>query len=383
VIALVLLILTVGATVYALLVVAAARRYVAVTPGSCDEAPPMSVLKPLHGLDEGLERNLRSFFEQEYPHFEVVLAVSQQDDPAVPVVEHLRRLYPHVPSTLVVTGEPACPNAKVHGLAHMTIAARFDRLVMSDSDVRAAPDLLRRFAAEWQDARVGLITCPYRAVPGPSFWSTLEAIGLNTEFIGGVLVARMLEGMRFALGPTLAVRRDVLEAIGGMPRLESCLAEDFEMGQLVANRGWTVLLSSACVEHRIGAQGIAVNLRHRLRWYRSTRRSRPWGYVGQLFTYPLPLAIGLWVAHPPWWPVAVAAVAARALAAWATAGPVLHEELTRRRWYLLPIQDVASFITWIAGFFGNQIEWRGRRYTLKKDGTVERLMEERGTRNEE
>lgn len=377
-IALVLLILTVGATVYALLVVVAARRYLAVRPGSSDETPAMSVLKPLHGLDEGLERNLRSFFEQEYPNFELILAVREPGDPAVPVVERLRTLYPHVPSTLVITGEPACPNAKVHSLARMIVAARFDRLVMSDSDVRAAPDLLRRFAAEGQDARVGLITCPYRAVPGPSPWSMLEATGLNTEFIAGVLVARMVEGMRFALGPTLVVRRDVLDAVGGMARLESHLAEDFAMGQFVADGGWTVLLSSAHVEHRIGAQRLAANLRHRLRWHRSTRRSRPWGYVGQLFTYPLPLAIGLWVARPSWWPVAVAALAARALAAWATAGPVLHDDLTRRRWYLLPLQDVASFITWVAGFFGSEIEWRGRRYGLKKDGTLERL-----TKNEE
>lgn len=372
-IAIVLLTLTAGAAVYAALVVVASRRYLAAQPGACGDTPPMSVLKPLHGLDEGLERNLRSFFEQEYPGFEVILAVREAGDPAVPLVERLRALYPQVPSALIVTGEPSCPNAKVYSLGCMVAAARFDRLVMSDSDVRAAPDLLRRLAAEWQDPDVGLITCPYRAVPGPSFWSTLEAIGLNTEFLGGVLVARMMEGMRFALGPTLAVRREVLEAIGGMARLEGYLAEDFVLGQLAADGGSTVLLSSASVEHRIGAQAFAANLRHRLRWFRSTRRSRPWGYVGQLFTYPLPLAIALWAVRPSWWPVAAAALAARALAAWATAGSVLHDGLTRRRWFLLPLQDVVSFLTWIAGFFGNEIEWRGSRYRVKKGGRVEKL----------
>jgi ceramide glucosyltransferase len=374
VIALVLLILTAGATVYAGLVLVASHRYRAVRLRASGERPPMSVLKPLQGVDEGLERNLRSIFEQEYPSFEVVVAVSEPDDPAIALVERLRARYPHVPSTVIVTGEPLCPNAKVYSLARMVAAARFDRLVMSDSDVRVAPDLLSRLAAEWCDPRVGLITCPYRAVPGPSFWSMLEAIGLNTELIAGVLVARMLEGMRFALGPTLAVRRDALEAIGGMASLESCLAEDFAMGQLVASRGWIVLLSSARVEHRIGAQPVAENVRHRLRWNRSTRRSRPWGYLGQIFTYPLPLAIALWAVRPGWWPVAAVALVARALAAWATAGPVLHDDLTRRRWYLLPLQDVASLLTWIGGFFGNRIEWRGRRYRMKKDGTVERLM---------
>src|SRR4029077_15992279 len=198
-------------------------------------------------------------------------------------------------------------------------------LVMADSDIRVTPDMLAALAAEFQDPALGLATCPYRAVSGRSFWNTLEAIGLNTEFIGGVLVARMLDGMKFALGPTIAARRATLAGIGGFPALKDYLAEDFVMGKLAAERGDGVILSSYVIEHRIGAQALAANLKHRLRWNRSTRRSRPAGYIGQIFTNPLPLALLLYAARPAWWPMLPATILLRAVAGWATAGLVLRD----------------------------------------------------------
>ena len=368
-----LLALTVGAIVYCGLTVTAALRYLQAAPPPLARTPPISVLKPLHGVDEGLERNLETFFAQAYPAFELLFAVRSADDPAIALVERLQQRHPHVPSQLLVTGEPPYANAKVFSLDRMLSAARHDLVVMSDSDIRVTPDLLRTIAAEFQDPQLGLATCPYRAVPGPSLWSTLEAVGLNTEFLGGVLVARLLDGMKFALGPTIAARRDALVRIGGFDRLQRYLAEDFVMGSLVAQAGYRVILSSYVIEHRIGAQSLGANVEHRLRWNRSTRRSRPWGYVGQLFTNPLPLALLLVAARPGWWPIAAVTVLARAAAAWATAGFVLHDPLTRRRWYLLPAQDLASFAAWAAGFFGNTIRWRGRRYYLRPDGTFDLL----------
>jgi len=359
--------------VYCVLTVVAAARYRAVRPGEPADWPPISVLKPLAGADEGLEENLRSFFEQRYPAFEMLFAVREAGDPAVAVVERLRARYPAAPARLIVTGEPPYANAKVFSLDRMLAASRFALVVMSDSDIRVTPEMLRAIAGEFADPGVGMITCPYRAVPGPSLWSTLEAIGLNTEFLGGVLVARMLDGMKFALGPTIAARREVLERIGGFDAVKDYLAEDFVMGKLAAERGAGVILSSYAIEHRIGAQGFAANLRHRLRWCRSTRRSRPWGYVGQVFTNPLPLALALWVLRPGWWPVALAAVLLRAVAGWAAAGHVLRDPLTRRLWWLVPVQDLASFLVWVGGFFGNTILWRGRRYYLLADGRFELL----------
>jgi ceramide glucosyltransferase len=332
------------------------------------DAPAISVLKPLAGIDDGLEQNLRSFFEQSYPRFEILFAVRSSEDPAIALVERLRAAYPAVPSRLIVTGEPPYPNAKVFSLDRMLAAAHHDLIVMSDSDIRVTPGLLSILAAEFQDARLGLATCPYRAVPGRSFWSTLEAIGLNTEFIGGVLVARMLDGMKFALGPTIAARRETLSRIGGFDAVKDFLAEDFVLGKLAAERGYGVILSSYAIEHRIGAQRFAANMKHRLRWNRSTRRSRPWGYVGQVFTNPLPLALMLWAVQPGWWPVVAATLLLRGAAAWATARHVLHDSLTMRLWPLIPLQDIASFLAWAAGFFGNTILWRGRRYYLRSDG---------------
>jgi len=366
-----LLALVAGSLVYCVLTVVAAIRYRSVRPPPLLHHTPISVLKPLAGIDDGLEENLRTFFEQRYSDFEILFAVRNPTDPAIAVAERLRARYPGVPSQLIVTGEPPYPNAKVYSLDRMLAASRHDLLVMSDSDIRVTADMLAVIAAEFQDAKLGLATCPYRAVPGRSFWNTLEAIGLNTEFIGGVLVARMLDGMKFALGPTIAARRATLEGIGGFDAVKDFLAEDFVMGNLAAARGDRVILSSYVIEHHIGAQTLAANLRHRLRWNRSTRRSRPAGYVGQLFTNPLPLALLLWAVRPEWWPIAGVTLLLRAAAALATAGYVLRDPLTARLFFLLPFQDTLSFAMWLAGFFGNTILWRGRKYYLRADGRFE------------
>jgi ceramide glucosyltransferase len=368
---LLLLALVAGSLVYCALTVVAAVRYRSVRPPELESTPPVSILKPLAGVDDGLEGNLRSFFEQSYPYFEILFAVRSASDPAIAVANRLRTAYPAIPSRLIVTGEPPYPNAKVYSLDRMLAAANNDLIVMADSDVRVTPSMLSTVAAEFQEPRLGLATCPYRGLPGRSFWSTLEAIGLNTEFLGGVLVARMLEGMKFALGPTIVARRATLEQIGGFDAVKDYLAEDFVMGKLAAERGWDVILSSYVIEHRIGSQPLGPNLSHRLRWNRSTRRSRPAGYIGQLFTNPLPLALLLFAAKPTWWPVLAATAAMRAAAGWATAVHVLDDPLTRRFWWLVPLQDVLSFTMWAAGFFGNTIQWRGRKYYLLPDGRFE------------
>jgi ceramide glucosyltransferase len=357
-----------GAIVYSLLQVLAAQRYLAARPPDLLSNEPISLLKPLAGLDLDLESNLRTFFEQDYPAFEILFAVRNQADPAVGVVTRLQREYHGVPSRLVITGEPPYPNAKVFSLDHMLAAAANDLVVMSDSDIRVAPHLLRTLAAEFQDRHLGVATCPYCAVPGPSFWSRLEATGMNTDFWGSALVARMLEGMQFAVGPTIAARRSVLLSIGGFARLKDYLAEDFVLGKFAVEAGHDVLLSSFVVEHHIGSATLRQNVEHRLRWNRSTRRSRPAGYVGQLFTMPLPLALLVCAISPDWWPVLPVAAAVRAAAAFTVSTRVLHAKIN---WLLLPVEDLLGFCFWLAGFFGNTISWRGRRYRLFSDGRFE------------
>jgi|CZKR01.1.fsa_nt_gi ceramide glucosyltransferase len=357
-----------GAIAYSLLQIVAALRYRAVRPPLLLATEPISILKPLAGLDLDLESNLRTVFEQDYPAFEILFAVRSEADPAAEVVARLQREYPKVPSRLVLTGEPPYPNAKVFSLDRMLAAASNDLVVMSDSDIRVTPDLLRTVAAEFQDAHLGVATCPYRAVPGASFWSRLEATGMNTDFWGSALVARMLEGMHFAVGPTLAARRRVLHSIGGFARLKDYLAEDFVLGKFAAEAGHGVILSSYVVEHHIGSATLQQNIAHRLRWARSTRRSRPAGYVGQLFTMPFPLALLVCAASPTWWPLLPVTLIVRAVAAYTVSARVLR---ARINWLLLPIEDWLGFCFWIAGFFGNTISWRGRRYQLFSDGRFE------------
>jgi ceramide glucosyltransferase len=354
-----------GALVYCVLSIVAALHYLAAGRPEPEEEAAISILKPLAGLDLGLEANLRTFFEQNYPRFEIMFAVWDADDPAVEVVDRLRREYSHIPTQLIVTGEPPCPNVKAYSLDCMLRAAANDIVVMSDSDTRVTPDLLRTVAAEFEDRQVGVATCPYRAVPGASFWSRLEATSINTDFMAGILVARMLEGVRFAVGPTIVARRSVLQSIGGFERLRDYLAEDFVLGKFAAEAGYGVILSSYVIEHHIGSARLRQNVAHRLRWGRSTRRSRPFGYLGQLFTMPVPLALAAWVAAPGLWPVLPIAFVVRALAAWVVSARVLRARLN---WWLLPIEDLVSFGFWIAGFFGNTIIWRGRRYRLYSDG---------------
>ncbi len=360
-----------GSLVYCVLIIIAAYRYHAVQPPPPGTQPPVSILRPLCGIDESLEDNLRSCFDQLYPEFEIVMAVHTPGDLAAPVAENLIREYAgRVSARLIVTGESTIPNAKSYSLNRLVREAKYDVLVMSDSDVWAEPGLLSRVAREFQNPRVGLVTCPYLAVPGKSIWSRLEAIGMNTELLGGVLVARMLEGMRFALGPTLAVRRNVLDAMGGFGYLQEFLAEDFVIGQRTAELGHEVVLSSSIIQHRIGSQGMVKNLKHRLRWARSTRRSRPAGYWGQLFTYPLPLALLLWSVWPPAWPVVVATLLVRSAAAAATATYILKDPAMRKQWWLLPIQDILGFCVWMGGFLGDTIIWRDRKCTVLRDGRL-------------
>jgi ceramide glucosyltransferase len=370
VLAAVLLLLLCGAIVYSVMQIIAANRYLALRPPALRTTEPISILKPLSGLDLGLESNLRTFFEQDYTKFEILFAVRSNTDPAISVVSKLQGDYPNIASRLVVTGEPPYPNGKVFGLDRMMSQAKNDLVVMSDSDIRVDRDLLKTVAAEFQDEKLGVATCPYRAVPGSSFWSKLEATGMNTDFWGGALVARMLEGMRFAVGPTIAARRKAIQAIGGFDRVKDYLAEDFVIGKFAAEAGEGVILSSYVIEHHIGSGNLSENIMHRLRWARSTRRSRPAGYVGQLFTMPLPLAVLVCAAAPSWWPVLPVTIVIRLLSAYTVSTRVLRSKLN---WFLLPIEDLMGFCFWFAGFFGNTISWRGRRYRLFADGRFEQI----------
>ena len=358
--------LVIGACVFCVLAILAARDYL--RQPAARLAEPVSILKPLRGADLGLEENLRSFFEQAYGPFELVFAVQSPSDAGAAIAMRLIDEYPRVSARVVFTGPPpeGWHNAKCWQLHRAWPQLRNDLVVMSDSDIRVAPDFLQGL-----DPNLDVATCPYRAVGGPSFWSRTEALGMNTEFLAGVLTARLLDGVKFAIGPTLYCRKGVIDAIGGWTELSEFLAEDFVIGQRAAERGFKVELSRQIVEHRIGSEAMRANFAHRLRWYRSTRRSRPAGYAGQLFTMPVPLVALLVAIAPAWWPLAVLALFLRLGAAHATLQIVGAPQHLPR----LLAQDFLSFGFWIAGFFGNSIEWRGRRFRLHADGRFTRMTE--------
>jgi ceramide glucosyltransferase len=358
---------------------AKARRRWALETALQAYTPSVSLLKPLHGLDRELESSLRSFCRQDYPTFEILFSVREQSDPAVAVVRRLEREFPTIPMRLLVLGPPRYLNAKVHGLEAMAEAAAHDVLIITDSDVRVAPDYLRSVVAPMADPKMGMATCISCGIAGRTVWARLEALSMNTHFVPGVLSAWVLLGIEFSLGPTMVIRKTKVAELGGFGILGDYLADDFVLGERVAQSGSRVALAGNVPEHLICNESPAASLRHRLRWERSSRRSRPAGYVGQLFMHTFPLALLAWAISPgDLAPLAVATVALslamRGLLAWGTCRGVLGDRDFRRDWWLLPVQDLLSFAIWCWAFFGRQIEWRGARFRVQRGGKLQRTV---------
>lgn len=369
----------ISSTVYLILVLIAARRFcasgrreaLAGTP-----MPPVTILKPLHGLEPQLERNLESFFVQDYPEFEIIFGARQSTDPALKIVESLQRKYPHVQMRVVLSGEPAWPNAKVFALGKMIAVAGAPYLVITDSDVWVRPDCLKQVVAPLLDPKVGVVTCLYRGVAAGGFWSTLEALGMSIELPSGVLVARMLEGMKFALGPTMATRKDVLEAIGGIAVLGHYCADDYVLGNLAHKSGMTVVLSQHIIHHVAMNTSMGASITHQVRWMRSTRFSRRAGHLGTGLTYAMPFGLlgmvaGM-AAHN--WFLAAALLGwgyvNRVIQAVALGWGVLSDSESLRLCWLYPLRDLMGFFVWCASFAGNEIVWRNERYRLASDGKM-------------
>jgi ceramide glucosyltransferase len=368
-----LLAASVGGLVYYLLAIAAARKLLRSRAATLPEAvdlPAISLLKPLHGADPDLERHLESFFLQDYPSFEILFAVRQETDPAVNIVRRLKERYPRVAARLILTGEPPYANAKVYSMEKMAEAANAGILVVTDSDTSVSPDYLKHMAAAFAPSEVGAVTNLYRGASGADLWSKLEALGMSTEFMAGVVVAWRLEGMKFALGPSMAIRRDCLRAIGGFAAMADYLADDFVLGNWASEADYQVALSAHVINHHATALGFTKSFKHRLRWNRSSRFSRPSGYIGQGFTYGLAWALLLFLAAPFWWGGALllAVFAARMWLTFELATRLLGDREALRRFPLIPLQDLLSLATWVGGFLGREIIWRNERYRLLKGG---------------
>ena len=338
--------------------------------------PPVSILKPVHGMEPRLEENLESFFRQDYPQFEIVFGARHDDDPALEVVQRLCRRYPDVPVRVVLAGEPERPNAKVCALEKMLPECTHPYLVISDSDVRVAPGYLRQVVRPLLDERVGLVTCLYRGVPAGGLWSRLEALGMSVEMASGVLTANLMEGMRFALGPTMALRKDRLAEVGGFEGLADYCADDYVLGQRIYAVGHEVVLSEHVIDHYSLNRSLAGSLAHQVRWMKSTRYSRPRGHLGTGLTFAMPFGIlglvaGLLLGHPLLgWMVLGAALANRMLQALAVGWGVVRDPESVRYFWLYPARDLLGFFLWCLSFTDSTIVWRGERYLLRVEGRM-------------
>jgi ceramide glucosyltransferase len=341
--------------------------------------PRVTLLKPLCGLEPGLEENLESFFRQDYPAFEIVFGTRDARDPALDVVRNIQRSYPRVKTKVIVSGEPDRPNAKVCSLEKMYAAAASNYLVISDSDVRVAPDYVRQVVAPLLDRGVGLVNCLYRGVPTGGIWSRLEALGMSVEMSSGVIIANLLEGMKFALGPTMAIRREVLEAIGGFGVLADYCADDYVLGHAVHASGHRVLLSHHVIDHLANQRAFKGAILHQVRWMKSTRFSRPKGHIGTGLTFATPfgmlgLATGLAGGYPQlglalfFWALLHAA-AMSVVVGWG----VVRDPRSLRYCWLYPVREFMGFCLWCASFAGRNIVWRGLRYRLEFGGRMVRV----------
>lgn len=335
--------------------------------------PPVSILKPLRGTDPDLYASFRSHCLQDYPQFEIIFGVSDPQDAAVPLVERLQREFPERDIRLVVCPAVLGTNLKVSNLVQMLAAARYDYLLVNDSDIKVPHDYLRRVIAPMESPDVGLVTCMYRGLAGPSLGSRLEAIGITTEFHPGVLAARQLEGgIRFALGSTLAFSRVALRAIGGLPTLVDYLADDYELGKRIAAQGFRVLLSDVVVDTHVPQYSFVRFFEHQLRWARSTRHSRRWGYTGVVLTFAPPWALlavigargALWS-----WLLLAAALVLRFAVALEVGLRVLHDRQLLRDLWLLPLRDPIALLVWIGSYTGHTVAWRGDQFVLR-DGKI-------------
>ena len=331
-------------------------------------APQVTILKPLCGAGGRLYESLKSFCEQDYPHYQVVVGVRSADDPAVTVVYRLMAEYPSLDLRLVVSDRLTGANPKVSNLANLYESAKYDVLVVADSDIRVGPDYLRTVVAPLEDRQVSLVSCLYRGIADRGVWATLGAMFINEWFYPSALVGARLEGVAHAFGATMVCRRETLEKIGGFGALADYLADDYRLGQLITRDGGRVVIAQYVVDTAVTAATFRDLFLHELRWARTYRTARPLGYFFSVVTLALPIAIlGALVGGP--------LAAAVLLLGIRLAGSVMFSRelelpVTWRHLCLVPVRDALSLAVWALSFLGRTVYWAGHRFRVDKDGKL-------------
>lgn len=342
------------------------------TPTQADPnfAPPISNLKPIRGLDPEAYENFASFCRQDYPDYEILFCVGDTDDPVLPVIEKLIYDFPKCKIRVLYGSGRIATNDKVAKLARLVDEAANEVLVISDSDVRVEPDYLRRVVAPLADPNVGAVTCFYVPIPETekTFVQHLQSMGMVSDFYAGILVARQLDGVKFALGPTIATTRQKLASFGGYQSIENRPADDLLVGRLIAEQGYEVELLPYSVLTVADYASLSDLFHKRLRWITVMRHMRPWGHFGLIFTHGLAWALAA-VAVAPSLAVALGYLggyfAIRAAMVWVIGIHGLKEKGLWKKMPLIPIWDAMAFLIWVISFARKSVRWRDGEYFIR------------------
>jgi ceramide glucosyltransferase len=364
--------------VYALISLCCARSFFNRTREQAGHTPPVTIIKPVKGMEAESYKNFASFCRQEYPRFQIIFAAASSSDPVIPVIERLAADFPAVDMELVVDGRIHGPNYKVCNLINAFPKAKHDIIIICDSDIRVEKGYLGEVCAPFSDPAVGLVTSLYRSSVVPGAATAIEAMGFTAEMVPNVMVALRLEGLSFALGASMAVRRKALEDIGGFPALVDYLADDYQLGNKVHRAGWRLALSDYFVESMMHREELATVLSRQLRWARTMRASRPGGYFVSGLTQPFPAALLALIVSG----FSIAGVAAaillygvRSMTALTFSRRYLRDGIFPSRLWLLPVRDMFAFATWLLAFAGNRVRWRGHLFRLLPGGRIVAMPE--------
>jgi ceramide glucosyltransferase len=328
--------------------------------------PPVSILKPVRGLDPHFYESIRSHAMQSYPEFEILFGVAESDDPAIPVVEDLIAEFPGCRIQLIRCADDA-PNRKTAVLKSLAAAASYPILLVNDSDITVSTTYLREVVAPLEDREIGVVTCLYRGA-ADSWPGMGEALGIATDFAVSVLVAPLVGVREFGLGSTLVFRAEQLMEIGGFASIQDYLADDYYLSRRITELGYRVHLSKTVVDTTLGAGSLADVWRHQVRWHRTIRVSKGIAYFG--ITVTQATLWGLAAVASGWWQVGLATLAGRVATGLVAGVGVLHCPVAGRWFWLMPLRDLFGVAVWVAGLAGNTVEWRGRSLRLTPDGRI-------------
>jgi ceramide glucosyltransferase len=370
----------------------AARQDAALAAGP-EFLPGVSLFKPLHGDEPGLEAHLRTFFEQDYlehvaipaengvSRVEILFCARSEADAGLKVARRVAQDYPEITTRFVTSGEPWAANAKVCSLVAMAKVATHDLWVISDSDVRVAPDYLRHIVLPFANESVGCATCLYRGVAaGGGLWAQLEAVGMSIEMSSGVCASTLTEPVSFALGPTMLARRACIEEVGGFERMAEYCADDFVLGNWIA-KNHTAALSGHVIDHMVLNVDFLNSMKHQVRWMKSTRFSRPKGHFGTALTFGVPFGVLAWAGAVLLgmpllgWCALLGGVLGRVLQAWVVGRFVVRERRLWRAMMLFPVRDLMGIVFWALSYTSNRILWRGEVYELVEDGKMRPVVQ--------